>query len=294
MNKLPLAKRVLTLQILCEGGSLRSASRIADCSLNTVMKLLVDVGDACRAYHDETVRAVKSKRIQVDEIWSYTYAKQKNVPTAKAAPIGAGDCWTWTAIDADTKLCLSWLVGGRDAEYAKAFMQDVADRLATRVQLTSDGHGAYLSAVEEAFGIDVDYAQLVKVYGASPEAEKRYSPAECIGVKHMPIKGRPDPDHISTSYVERHNLTMRMAMRRFTRLTNAFSKKLRNHDASIALYSVHYNFARIHKTLRVTPAMEAGLSDHVWSYEEIAGLLDKDAAPPAKRGPYKKRAEISN
>jgi IS1 family transposase len=294
MNRLPIAKRVLILQVLCEGGSLRSASRIADCSLNTVIKLLVDVGDVCRTYHDEHVRAVKAKRVQVDEIWSFTYAKARSLPTLKGSPEFAGDTWTWTAIDADSKLCLSWLVGGRDAEDANAFMRDVAARLANRVQLTSDGHGAYLHAVENVFGIDVDYAQLVKIYGASPEGARRYSPAECIGAKPTPIKGNPDPKHISTSYVERHNLTMRMAMRRFTRLTNAFSKKLANHEASIALYAIHYNFARIHKTLRVTPAMEAGLSDHVWSYEEIAGLLDEDVAP-VKRGPYKKRAaEISN
>jgi IS1 family transposase len=295
MNKLPLTKRVLILQILCEGGSLRSASRIADCSLNTVMKLLVDIGDVCRTYHDEHVRNVKARRVQCDEIWAFNYAKQKNVATAKAAPIGAGDIWTWTALDADSKLCISWLCGSRDGEYARALMDDLRSRLSNRVQITSDGHRAYLEAVEGAFGSDVDYAMLVKLYGEAPEAQKRYSPAVCIGARKTTITGTPDPDYVSTSYVERANLTMRMAMRRFTRLTNAFSKKLANHEASIALYAIHYNFARIHKTLRVTPAMEAGLSNHLWSYEEIAGLLDKDAAPPAKRGPYKKQpAEISN
>jgi IS1 family transposase len=297
MNKLPMPKRVQILTLLCEGMLLRSISRAADVSINTVTKLLVDAGKACADFHEENVRGVKARRIQCDEIWSFTYAKQKNVAKTKAAPEVAGDTWTWTALEADTKLIVSWLVGGRDAEYADAFMQDVADRLANRVQLTTDGHKAYLEAVEGAFGADVDYAQLVKLYGESPEAQKRYSPAECIGCRKQPVSGGPDPKHISTSYVERQNLTMRMQMRRFTRLTNAFSKKVENHIHMVALYTVWYNFVRIHKTLRMSPAMAAGLSPTLWSMENVAALIDAAGPAPAKRGPYKPRqpwAEISN
>jgi IS1 family transposase len=275
MNKLPSSKRVQVLTLLCEGMSLRAISRAADVSINTVTKLLVDAGEACADFHEENVRGVKARRIQCDEIWSFTYAKQKNVAKAKAAPDEAGDTWTWTALEADTKLIVSWLVGGRDAEYADAFMQDVAGRLANRVQLTTDGHKAYLEAVEDAFGADVDYAQLVKLYGESPEAQKRYSPAECIGCEKKAIQGNPDPKHVSTSYVERQNLTMRMRMRRFTRLTNAFSKKVQNHIRMIALYTVWFNFIRIHKTLRVTPAMQAGLTDRVWDMAEIAEMVEE-------------------
>jgi IS1 family transposase len=297
MNKLPMSKRVHILTLLCEGMSLRAISRAADVSINTVTKLLVDAGKACADFHDENVRGVKARRIQCDEIWSFTYAKQKNVAKAKAAPEAAGDTWTWTALEADTKLIVSWLVGGRDAEYANAFMQDVADRLANRVQLTTDGHKAYLDAVEDAFGADVDYAQLVKLYGESPEAQKRYSPAECIGCRKQPVSGGPDPKHISTSYVERQNLTMRMQMRRFTRLTNAFSKKVENHEHSLSLYFVYYNFVRIHKTLRMSPAMAAGVSARLWSMEDVVALIEVAASAPARRGPYKPRqpmAEISN
>jgi IS1 family transposase len=297
MNKLPMPKRVQILTLLCEGMSLRSISRAADVSINTVTKLLVDAGKACADFHEENVRGVKARRIQCDEIWSFTYAKQKNVAKTKAAPEVAGDTWTWTALEADTKLIVSWLVGGRDAEYADAFMQDVADRLANRVQLTTDGHKAYLEAVEGAFGADVDYAQLVKLYGESTEAQKRYSPAECIGCRKQPVSGGPDPKHISTSYVERQNFTMRMQMRRFTRLTNAFSKKVENHIHMVALYTVWYNFVRIHKTLRMSPAMAAGLSPTLWSMENVAALIDAAGPAPAKRGPYKPRqpwAEISN
>lgn len=297
MNKLPMPKRVQILTLLCEGMSLRAISRAADVSINTVTKLLVDAGKACADFHEENVRGVKARRIQCDEIWSFTYAKQKNVAKAKAAPDEAGDTWTWTALDADSKLIVSWLVGGRDAEYANAFIQDVADRLANRVQLTTDGHKAYLDAVEDAFGIDVDYAQLVKLYGESPEAQKRYSPADCIGCRKQVVTGRPSKDHISTSYVERQNLTMRMQMRRFTRLTNAFSKKVENHTHMVALYTVWYNFVRIHKTLRITPAMAAGLTDRLWSMEDVAALINAAAQAPAKRGPYKPRqpqAAISN
>jgi IS1 family transposase len=300
MNKLPATKRVQILTLLCEGSSMRSISRVADVSINTVAKLLVDAGKACAAFHDERVRGVKARRVQCDEIWSFTYAKARNVAEAKAAPEGAGDTWTWTALDADSKLIVAYLVGGRDAEYAAAFMEDVASRLANRVQLTTDGHGPYLAAVEGAFGIDVDYAQLVKHYGESPEArvEKRYSPAVCTGCTKTAIKGRPIAAHVSTSYVERQNLTMRMHMRRFTRLTNAFSKKFENHAHMVALYTVWYNFVRVHKTLRVTPAMQAGLTDRLWSMEDVAALIDAAAPVPAKRGPYRKRsaepAEISN
>jgi IS1 family transposase len=290
MNKLPSAKRTLILQMLCEGSSMRSIARMADVSINTVSKLLVDAGKACAAFHDEKVRGVTASRVQCDEIWSFTYAKQKNVKAAKAAPEEAGDTWTWTALDAQSKLIVSWLVGGRDAEYANAFMNDLASRLANRVQLTTDGHRAYLEAVEGAFGADIDYAQLVKLYGDAPEAQKRYSPAECIGCRKEAITGRPDKKHVSTSYVERQNLTMRMHMRRFTRLTNAFSKKFENHTHMVALYTVWYNFVRIHKTLKVTPAMAAGLSPLLWGMEDVAALLDAPAPRSGKRGPYMLRS----
>lgn len=269
---------------------MRSISRVADVSINTVAKLLVDAGKACATFHDETVRGVTSKRIQCDEIWSFTYAKAKNVATAKAAPEEAGDTWTWTALDADSKLIVSWLVGGRDGEYAMAFMDDLRSRLANRVQLTTDGHKAYLEAVEGAFGGDIDYAMLVKLYGAAPESFKgRYSPAECIGARKDRIEGTPDKEHVSTSYVERQNLTMRMHMRRFTRLTNAFSKKFENHAHMVALYTVWYNFVKMHKTLRMTPAMAAGVTDRLWSMEDVAAIIESAAPKAGKRGPYRER-----
>ena len=274
MNKLPTQKRAQILGMLCEGMSLRATSRLADVSINTVTKLLVDVGTACAAYQDDALRNLNCKRVQVDEIWSFTYAKAKNVKTAVAAPEGAGDTWTWTAIDADSKLIVSWLVGGRDAGYAHEFMQDVASRLANRVQLTSDGHAPYLAAVEGAFGADVDFATLVKIYGNAPEGQRRYSPAVCTGARKHRVEGDPDPKHVNTSFVERQNLTMRMHMRRFTRLTNGFSKKVENHAHAVALHFMFYNFCRIHKTLRVTPAMQAGVSDHVWTLEDVAQLAD--------------------
>jgi IS1 family transposase len=289
MNKLPSAKRVQILAMLCEGSSMRSISRVADVSINTVSKLLADAGNACAAFYDEKLCGVTTKRVQVDEIWSFTYAKQKNIATAKAAPAEAGDTWTWTAIDADSKLIVSWLVGGRDGEYAIAFTDDLRQRLANRVQLTSDGLKVCLEAVEGAFGVDVDYAQIVKLYGTAPEAVKgRYSPAECIGATKTLVQGNPDIKHVSTSYVERHNLTMRMHMRRFTRLTNAFSKKFESHVHMVALYTVWYNFVRQHKMLRVSPAMAAGVADRLWSMEDIAALVEEPAPKPGPRGPYRK------
>ena len=295
MNKLDVATRAQILAMLCEGSSMRSVSRLCDVSINTVSKLLVDAGRFCAGFHDAKVRGVKAKRVQVDEIWSFVGAKAKNVAEMKAPMDGAGDVWTWTALDADTKLMVSHFVGGRDGQCASWFMDDVASRLANRVQLTSDGHKAYLEAVEGAFGADVDYAMLVKLYGNAPEAAKgRYSPAECTGIIKKTIEGKPDPKHVSTSYAERQNLTMRMSMRRFTRLTNAFSKKFENHAHMVAIYAVFYNFLRIHKTLRVTPAMAAGLSETLMSWSDIVALMDADQ-PAKKRGPYKKRPlQISN
>ena len=289
MNKLPFAKRTQILAMLCEGSSMRSISRIVDVSINTVSKLLVEAGEACLTIHNETVRDVKASRIQCDEIWSFCHAKQKNVATAKAAPEGAGDVWTWTAIDADTKLMVSYFVGDRGGESAMILMDDLRARLSNRVQLTTDGHRAYLEAVEGAFGADVDYAQLVKLYGPTATAPGRYSPAECTGIKKIRREGNPDIAHVSTSHVERMNLSIRMQNRRFTRLTNAFSKKLDNHIHALALYFAFYNFCRIHKTLRVTPAMAAGITDRLWSLDDIVAKIDEMAPPPKKRGPYAKR-----
>jgi len=274
MNKLTTQKRAQILGCLVEGNSIRSTVRITGASKNTIAKLLVDVGRACAEYQDKTLRSLTCKRVQCDEIWSFCYAKEKNVPEDKKGQFGYGDVWTWTAIDADTKLVLSFLVGPRDGEAAEFFMQDVASRLAHRVQLTTDGHRAYLEAVEGAFGADIDYAMLVKIYGLDPEKERRYSPEKCIKAERVPVTGKPDHSKISTSFVERQNLTMRMSMRRFTRLTNAFSKKIENLVHAVAIYFMYYNFGRIHSTLRVTPAMEAGITDHVWSLEEIAGLIE--------------------
>ena len=289
MNKLPQKTRSLILNMLCEGQSMRATARLADVSFNTVAKLLIDAGKVCADLHDELVQGVTASRVQCDEVWSFTYAKQKNVATAKAPPSEAGDTWTWTALDADTKLIVSSMVGGRDAEYANAFMDDVASRLANRVQMTTDGHKAYLEAVEGSFGADIDFAQLIKVYGNPPETIKgRYSPADCTGIVKRTVEGRPDEKHISTSFVERQNLTMRMQMRRFTRLTNAFSKKLENHMHMVALYAVWYNFIRIHKTLRVTPAMEAGLSKTVWGMEDLVRIMDERAPKPGRPKTYNK------
>ncbi len=288
MNKLPIEKRRLILNMLVEGSSMRSISRVADVSINTVSKLLVDAGQACIAIHNAKVQSVRASRIQCDEIWSFCYAKQKNLETTTDAPEGAGDVWTWTALDSDSKLIVSFLAGGRDAEYAMEFMDDLAARLANRVQLTTDGYRAYLDAVEGAFGADVDYAQLVKYYGPAPDGpQRRYSPAQCVGARKRRVEGNPDISAVSTSHVERQNLTMRMSMRRFTRLTNGFSKKLDNHIHALALYFVHYNFCRIHKSLKTSPAMAAGISDTLWSLDDVIAKIDEMAPPPAKRGPYK-------
>ncbi len=276
MNRLPIERRAQIIGLLAEGNSLRATSRLADVSINTVTKLLLDAGAACERFQDRTLRSLKCRRIQCDEIWAFVYAKAKNLPEKYAGAFGYGDVWTWAAIDADTKLVPSWAVGRRDGFTAQAFIRDLADRLANRVQLTTDGHKVYLEAVEGAFGSEIDYAMLVKLYegdsGKNAPAERRYSPAQCLGTRTVCVTGNPDEAHISTSFAERNNLTMRMQMRRFTRLTNAFPKKVDNHKAAVALHFMHYNFARIHKTLRVTPAMEAGVADHVWSLEEIARL----------------------
>jgi len=285
MRKLPTKKRAKILNMLVEGMSMQAVSRLEEVSINTVKKLMVDAGEACAAYHDETVRDVKACRIQCDEIWSFVYAKQKNVARAKAAPKGAGDVWTWTALDSDSKMILAYQVGDRSGQTAIEFMDDLRDRLANRVQLTTDGHKAYLEAVEGAFGDDVDFAQLVKLYGDAPEGQRRYSPAECVGTRKRRVTGSPIRSEVSTSYVERHNLTMRMGMRRFTRLTNAFSKKVENHLLMLSLYFVHYNFCRVHKTLRCTPAMAAGVSDTLRDMEWIVGLIDAQAPTPQRPGP---------
>ena len=291
MNMLPNNKRIQILSMLVEGSSMRSISRIVGVSINTVTKLLLEAGHACEAFHDERVRNVHASKVQCDEIWSFCYAKQKNVRAAQAAPEQAGDVWTWTAIESGSKLILSWMVGDRDAGYATEFMRDLESRLATRVQLTTDGHRAYLEAVEDAFGNNIDYAQLVKLYGESsePGPERKYSPSVCNGARKQTVQGNPDKQHISTSHVERRNLTMRMSLRRFTRLTNAFSKKIDNHCHALALYFVFYNFVKIHKTLRVTPAMQAGLTDRVWEWEDVLNLIDVRKSALKKRGPYKKR-----
>jgi IS1 family transposase len=273
MNRLSIAKRAQILNCLVEGMSLRAASRIADVSINTVYKLAVDAGEACSAYQDQAFHNLPCKRIQLDEIWSFVYAKQRNVMLAKAAPETAGDVWTWVAICADTKLVPSWRVGDRSGATAIEFVCDLSHRLANRVQITSDGHRAYLEAVEAGFGADVDYAQLIKLYGEVPHPAGRYSPAQIQGSKTFCCTGNPDPNHISTSYVERQNLTMRMSMRRFTRLTNGFSKKVENHAHAISLHYMHYNFVRIHKTLRITPAMAAGIEKRLWSIEDIAQII---------------------
>lgn len=273
MNKLSPEERRKVVACLVEGNSLRATTRMTGVHRTTIMKLLSDLGEACQAFQNEALTALPCKRVQCDEIWSFVGCKEKNA-TAEKKLEGQGDCWTWVGMDADTKLVCAWLVGSRDADSAEEFMNDLAGRLAHGVQLTTDGHRAYLTAVEGAFDWQVDYAMLVKQYGNSPESSKgRYSPAECTGCKKVKVSGDPDKAHVSTSFIERQNLTMRMGMRRFARLTNAFSKKIENHMAAISLHHMHYNFCRVHQTLRITPAMAAGVSDHVWSLDEVIALL---------------------
>ncbi len=277
MNKLSTAKRAAVVRCLVEGNSIRATVRMTGAAKNTVIKLLVELGEACSRYQDAVFNDLYCEHVQADEIWSFCHAKAKNVPEVHRGEFGYGDVWTFTAIDADTKLVPSWMIGPRDLTTATAFMQDVVARLHGRVQLTTDGLHLYIDAVESSFGSDVDFAQLQKLYGVPPEAEHRYSPAQCIGTSTEVMQGNPDPSHISTSYVERQNLTMRMSMRRFTRLTNGFSKKLANLMAAVSLHFMHYNFCRKHQTLKgQTPAMAAGVSDHVWSVEEVVALLDSN------------------
>jgi IS1 family transposase len=275
MNKLPNEKRAQVLQMMAEGIALRAITRLTGISRTTLIKLLEDAGQAFSEYQDRTLVNLSCKRVQVDEAWAFCYAKQKNVATAKAAPVCAGDIWTWVGLDAETKLVASFYVGGRDGDAALVFMDDLAKRLANRVQLTSDGHKAYLEAVEGAFGGDIDYAQLVKLYGPTSESAKgRYSPADCTGIKKTPIEGKPDPKYISTSFVERSNLSIRMGNRRMTRLTNAFSKKAENHAHMMAIYFMHYNFVRIHQTLKITPAMAAGVTPKLWELSDMVAVLE--------------------
>lgn len=275
MNQMNTERRSQVVRCLVEGNSIRSTVRMTGAAKNTVVKLLVDLGSACAEYQNQVMRNLKCERIQCDEIWSFCYSKEKNVPEDKQGEWGYGDVWTWTALDADTKLIVSWFVAKRDAVSAHLFMNDLAERLSSKVQLTTDGHKAYLKAVSWAFGEnDIDYAMLVKLYGPGPTDTGRYSPAACIGAEKKPITGTPAESHISTSFVERQNLTMRMSMRRFTRLTNAFSKKIENHETAIALHLMYYNFCRKHQTLKTTPAVAAGVADHVWTVEELIGLLN--------------------
>jgi IS1 family transposase len=289
MNSLTQDERVRIVAALVEGNSIRSTARMTRIARNTITKLLVDLGEACMAYHDAHVRNVRVRRLQCDEIWAYVGAKARNV-SAEKKEIGWGDVWTWVALDADTKLVVSYLVGGRGADWAYDFIKDCSERVHGRLQLTTDGHKPYLAAVEENFGADIDYATLHKIYGASEENETRYSPAKCIGCESKVVMGDPDPQHISTSFVERSNLTMRMHMRRFTRLTNAFSKKLDNHAYAVALHFMYCNFVRPHQTLKTTPAVAAGLADRAWTLDELIALMPEQKAE--KRGSYKKR--ISN
>ncbi len=274
MNKLPQAKRTAVVRCLVEGNSIRSTVRITGVAKNTVTKLLVDLGHACLEYQDRALRGIASRRVQCDGIWSFVACKEGNLPEERRGEFGIGDVWTWTALDADTKLMISWRVDERNASAARDLIDDLASRLTNRIQLTTDGLKVYAVAVEDVFGADVDYAMLVKVYGAdAKEGEKRYSPAVCLGAEKTRMMGNPDPKHISTSYIERQNLTMRMSMRRFTRLTNAFSKKLENHAAAISLHFMYYNFCRKHQTLKTTPAVKAGIAKHIWSVEDIVKLL---------------------
>src|ERR1700731_988680 len=274
MNKLPNEKRARVLQMMAEGLALRAITRLTGISRTTLQKLLEDAGQAFSEYQDRVLMNLPCRHVQVDEAWAFCYAKQKNVPTAKKAPEGAGDIWTWVGLDADTKLAASFYVGGRDSEAAEIFINDLAKRLANRVQLTSDGHRPYLEAIEDAFGAAIDYATLVKVYGEAPEGQRRYSPAVCTCAHKHRVEGNPDPKHVSTSFVERSNLSIRMGNRRMTRLTNAFSKKAENHAYMMAIYFMHYNFVRIHQTLKITPAMAAGVTKRLWEIADIIKVLE--------------------
>lgn len=292
MNRLSTEKRRAVVACLVEGNSIRATVRMTGVAKNTVTKLLVDLGTVCSVYQDHTMRNLACQRIQCDEIWAFCYAKQRNVSADKRGEFGYGDVWTWVAIDADTKLVPTFHIGPRDVGAAMTFMKDLAKRLRNRVQLTTDGHHPYLRAVPEAFGDDVDYAVLMKMYGTDADPrkpERRYSPSVCIGSDALPINGNPDSEQISTSHVERLNLTMRMSMRRYTRLTNAFSKKVENLAAAVSLHFFHYNFCRVHKTLGTTPAVAAGVADHVWTLDELIGLLEAAERTPIRRGPYKTR-----
>lgn len=274
MNRLSKEKQAQVVAAMVEGAGVNSIARMTGVSKPTILKLLADLGKACAKYQSDKLINLPCKRVQCDEIWSFCHAKDKNLPEELQGKFGYGSVWTWTALCADTKLMVSWLVGERNLQYATKFMEDLASRLAHRVQMTTDGHKPYLQAIENAFGSNIDYAMLVKIYSNPPGInETRYSPAQCCGAIKEGITGNPDKKHVSTSFAERQNLQMRMSMRRFTRLTNAHSKKIENHIHMIALYSMHYNFARIHQSLRVTPAMAAGVSDHAWSIEEIIALL---------------------
>jgi IS1 family transposase len=281
MNRLSLEQKTRVIAAIVEGNSIRSTVRMTGVAKNSVIKLVLDLANACAEYHDKHVRALRVRRLQCDEIWAFVGAKMKNAtPDQKAA--GWGDVWTWTAIDADTKLCVSYLVGGRDTGWATDFMWDCRQRIVGRPQITTDAHKPYMAAVEMAFGDNVDYAQLHKIYGASNEPQTRYSPATCIGTDMKTVSGEPDPRHVSTSYVERQNLSMRMGIRRFTRLTNGFSKKIENHSAAVALWFAYYNFCRVHSSIRVTPAMEAKITNHVWTIEELVGLLQCENSTTSK------------
>lgn len=293
MNRLSTADRVRIVTCLIEGCSIRSTCRMTGFAKGTVLKLLAEIGTACAQFHDEAVRNLRSERIQADEVWCFCHCKDKNVPDSMRGMAGVGSVWTFKAIDADSKLLISYHLGDRDADNAREFMLDLAGRLLTRVQLTTDGMNGYRSAVWEAFGSDVDYAKLIKVYGAPQEHDTRYSPAICTGTIKSAVCGSPIPRDVSTSFIERSNLTLRMTQRRFTRLTNAFSKKFANLHHAVSLYAVHYNFCKVHQTLRVTPAMESGLASHVWSIADLVGLLEKSEAKAIeagalKRGPYRK------
>ncbi len=289
MNRLSTTKRAQILHMLCEGSSLRSISRLTGASLHTITKLLEDAGDACAAYHDKAVRRVRCSDVQVDEMWAFVYAKAKNVENAQRAPEAAGDIWTWLALDAKSKLIISWWVGPRNPDSAYALIHDLRRRLRNRVQLSTDGLGFYVPAVEDAFGADIDYGQLVKVYGQDPEDdERRYSPPVCTAARKRRIAGNPDPDRINTSFIERQNLNVRMGVRRFTRLTNAFSKKARNHVHAVSLYVTYYNFVRLHSTHRMTPAMAAGITETLREPTWLVDLIDERTPPPGPRGSYRK------